>query len=158
MASPQYRPYELLNVDIGVTVHVQPKSVLEVVKQSYKRSRKVNMLDNPLLSHSPALKYVKMITSITEYRRFYNISVVGLEMLFYIYSLYVSGNTGVTIYGLSKVFNKYVKVSSEMNNTRKKIRVLQSKGLLVNVGKTVNNADLYIPSVKAIEDIENIFK
>lgn len=158
MGLPQYKPYETLKVDIGVTVLVEPKSVLKLVKCSYNKGLKGKKnLDNPLLYNSPLNRYVNMLSRITLYRRRVTLSVATLDLLFYIYSLYVVSNTAVTVYGMAREFGKDATLGSEMANVRNKVRILVRKGLLIVVGKTVNNADLYIPSAKAIDDIENIF-
>lgn len=152
------RPYETLNTQNGTTVRIKDKSTLEVVKRCYKRKGQAKRLDNPLISHSDAHRYIFICRNIAEYRRVLGLGIASMEMLVYIYGLYLHTNTGVTVYGLTNKFKDSSVHRSEMLNTRKKVKHLLSRGLLINVGKSGNNADLYIPSVRAIEDIENIFK
>lgn len=151
------RPYELLNTQSGTTVRVKSKSVLEVVKRCYKRGKEAKRLDNPLIPHSDSHRYIFICCNVAEYRRDLGLGSASMEMLIYIYGLYLQANMGVTVYGLTNKFRDSSVHRSEMLNTRKKVKHLLNKGLLVNVGKSGNNADLYIPSERAIEDLKNIF-
>ena len=143
-----------------------PKSSKVKVIKSIKKAKSSvlgvlidkEVLDNPSYNLSATNSYVKMVKRLMGYRRKYRISPEASEMLIYIYSLYMDNNAGVTVYSIAKVFSTGVSVTSELTSVRNKIQALEAKGLMLNIGSSKSGSFIYIPTVKAINDLSELFK
>jgi hypothetical protein len=120
------------------------------------KKRKIKSLDKPQFQTPITDNYIDNIIPLTVYRRSVGITPQALETLLCIHSYYKDGVNGVTVFMLSKLFRGCSDVRSELGSVNKRIVSLVAKGLICAIGKSDNNALLYVPTSKAIEDINNL--
>lgn len=153
MGLPQYKPSDRLNVYDPTTVLTQVNKCLKAVK---KGLRDKNSLDNPSYSTITTIDYLKFSNNMFLFRRRCGLSSEAIDLLIYCYLVFKDNGEGVNSMRVCKDYNNAA--NSELQSVRSKLNNLEAKGYLVKLGKTVFGSYLYIPSVKTIEDIENIFK
>lgn len=123
-------------------------------KLSKKALKEVKKRDNPLISINSTEWYIRMINKMMVWRRKNGISAEGSELLLYVYSVFKEKGSGVTSYMVCNTYylSKDVK-GSELQNCRKKLVTLEKRGMLSKLGKSAFGSYVYVPSVKAIEEI-----
>lgn len=153
MGQPQYKAYNELNV-------FNPIHLLTVTRKSLRKANSVireeKNADNHLNPSIDTVVYLKIINNMFLYRRRNKLTTEAMELLIYCYLVFLRHSEGVTSQRVCRDYNK--DSDSELQSARNKLNTLERKGYLLKIGKTFGGAFLYIPSVKAIDDLKNIFK
>lgn len=136
-----------------------PKSTVKAIVDRIIKARiGIERMDNPLLLINPLDMYLVFNRKLHVYRRSVGISTASIELLLFVYREFLLNGNAVTSYFIARTITSKPDPSSEALNIRYKLDIMVGKGLLVMMGQNDKQAYLYIPSVKAIDDIENIFK
>jgi len=141
---------------INKTKGLKPKhsKVITSTKNALNdKIEEVLRMDKPLNSIGLTESYLILCRNSFVYRRKVGISSASMELLIYVYVEFKKSGKGVTSYTVSRDYNFY---RSELQNCRNKLNKLEDKGLLVKAGFSESGGVVYIPSLRAIEELQSI--
>ncbi len=86
------------------------------------------------------------------------VTSAALDVLLITYAYYTDKGLGITSWSIAMhCASAPHNVEAEMRGCRSKIATLNRKGLVMKLGRSARGADLYCPTLRAIEELNEIF-
>jgi len=128
------------------------------LKQPKNGEEQESKADNPPSFQIPAVGYLHICNKLFVWRRKHKVTSEALDVMLMTYAYYADKGLGVTSWSIAMHCASAVhNVEREMQGCRKKLGTLSRRGLVMKLGKSSRGADLYCPTLRAIEELNEIF-